>query len=705
MILEVRLSGYALILIASFLLTSIKSIKNDIIIRPNYIEVETSPTPSTTTTTTEATTTRLRRTLSSIKNLKFDINNDVKITRIRLALISERTDCNNTLKLFWNINNHSIDLIGYQIFVREYKILEENTEESIEQGLSTNRFKLSNGYNSKIIGPNQNRFKLKNLLRPHKTLFSICLVIFVDSVERVLLEKKCINLTLPEYPREFLYSDTFCSASETKTKSTTKSTTQKSTTEMFFEYTTENYQTQSTSSSKSYSEFSSKIIPYSILKNRTMSYKHNKLFQSGNSISSTPSVTVEKYAKKLNNSNQNGSNGTELSHFLSFTNQTSLTYMILLVAFVICIALLSANVFMFTVIIIQNGIKLRLVRSKIKLNKINNDFYCLSNDSTSYSLSHNNNNVNINKRNDYEIEETRKLKTNDSSKCCCFSSFCRFFAKICCDCAENVENSANVANKNFKHKKSTTSKSNIESNGIKKTQKSILKRKKRTNSGKNNQASRKDIPKKLVEKRKIKSNMVKNVNDNKPSSNNSPLPIQQQQNKPPHQPNKFEHGAKFKRPSIIQSVSSAINRDGYILNLPPSQTADTNITNYAQTHSHTNTNRPNLFSESNTEIQFNRFKIRQFNNNVNDEINLNEMAPHSHRINNQNHHNLGQYNQHNYHHHNNANFAQQYHQHYNYNSPSKPPRNINYKSSFSNDIFFHVPQNRFHIDSQISSAF
>jgi hypothetical protein len=231
-----------------------------------------------------------------------------------------------------------------------------------------------NHYNSKLIGIHQNRFKLKNLLRANNSYYLVCLVIFthLKTSDEVKLEKKCLNVALPSLPSNFSNSFDFCLNSSTTTPFSHATKTLNSTRDFF---------------------------------NKTL----NKTFLG---------LKTKKFPADLFSD----------SYLFQCKNYTNL-----LIAFSVCGALLAANIFMFTVIIIQNAIKLKLLKTKVRLSKINNQFYCLSSNSSSYSL-----------RN---VEE-KPAEQRSCYFCCICLGMRRLwscFKNICCDMSEMREITADSA--------------------------------------------------------------------------------------------------------------------------------------------------------------------------------------------------------------------------------------------------------------------
>lgn len=378
-------------------------------LRPNYVGIETT---KTTTTTTAAPTTTAKRDLTHVQTLPVNLDHTPD-TRLNLKLIYEPMDCNNTVQLVWYIfeNTNSLSLIGFKIFVREY----------MEKPTNVTKF---NAFNSKLINVNQNKFKLKNLLRNNTSYYLICLVVYSDTSQRntrmYRLEKKCTSIILPP-----LDSNSACLRTTRSTSTRRLATTNNL---PFVTTKTSYHQFLSTTSSTTEAGTTTEYVPvslsdtvYNIPPASSDTEDHHLAENDWLRTSSIRNKTRGKM--KLSNSNR--------TRLLSFSNGSDTLfqckhYTNLLIAFVVSIALLTCNIFMFTVIIIQNAIKLNLLKYKIRLNKINSQFYCLSNASSSYSL----------QKNAEMLEMEREKKKNRG--CCCrmFCSIWSCFSRICCDFSE-----------------------------------------------------------------------------------------------------------------------------------------------------------------------------------------------------------------------------------------------------------------------------
>jgi hypothetical protein len=360
----------------------------------------------------------LRSYLTSASQLADDLNmiatrvDEIPETSLNLKMVLVAQECND-VKLNWKIQNNKSNknsifkvisnfkktfnentkIFGYQVVVRE--ILE-----SFKPKSKTNDFKEKTlrVYSSKFIESNQNKFKLVNLLRKDQATYSICLVIYIDVTETVAFEKQCVNFSLP------IVSD----STELECQKT-KISKLKTTTSM-----------------------SELLVP--------KGHTENSTNESGqNDLANVDNESINKTSDNSNNKHQQ-QNPLTKSKSIGYSNCEHISqcrhYSNLLVAFVICGVLLATNVFMFTIIIIQNTIKLNILREKIR----------------NYQKNHRRDGT-------YDDQSKRFLQNQNSIFLCCtdfetlksaFSNSCMdIFTTICCGTLlKDVENSK-ASNKKY----------------------------------------------------------------------------------------------------------------------------------------------------------------------------------------------------------------------------------------------------------------
>lgn len=301
---------------------------------------------------------------------------DIPETSMNLKLVLMAYECTD-VKLNWKITNshhnqhHSSSsnkagqvfrlsnnkkqqetkIFGFQVVVREY--LEQKTSQSqkstskmvnSEEIFEKQNEKTLRVYSSKFIESNQNKFKLINLLRRNMASYLICLIIYMDVTETVAFEKQCVNFSLPIVPKEM---DAACERSgqqsSTKMKQSKLGTM------------TNSDESGKTNKLAPSSKQQQKQGNFSVVENQNASI-----------------IVVQPPQQFRNNTNsQLRPNLGSITHHQSNCEHVSQCkhYANLLVAFVVCGVLLGTNVFMFTIIIIQNTIKLGLLRHKLKIYK------------------------------------------------------------------------------------------------------------------------------------------------------------------------------------------------------------------------------------------------------------------------------------------------------------------------------------------------
>lgn len=237
----------------------------------------------------------------------------------------------------------STKIFGYQVVVREY--LESGKPHSNKKGSSElNDDKTLRVYSSKFIDSNQNKFKLINLLRKDLASYHICLIIYIDVTETVAFEKQCVTFSLPNL------SPSVEAACQKSNKKIPKTTTH------IMELTT----------GKHKDKFNIHSIDTSSLDDTDAEKSELVGTQSqpleSNKTLNKPTARPSSFTKNIHVYNPN----TNCEHVAQCRHYSNL-----LVAFVVCGILLATNVFMFTIIIIQNTIKLSLLREKLKSSKRN----------------------------------------------------------------------------------------------------------------------------------------------------------------------------------------------------------------------------------------------------------------------------------------------------------------------------------------------
>ena len=405
-------------------------------LRPGFIGIQTTIT----TTTKPPPTTTLTRNLASAQNMPINLE-ETPDTILNIKLTTESIDCNNSIELNWyTFESNTDSIIGFKIFVREYAEKPLKLEARFFTAISTGTTKLTstiykqtnettvitttetppqkfNAYNSKLIGTHQNKFKLKNLLRTKISYYYICLVVFSDDFPANLdlrVSKKCANIALPALPEDFDNTVDFCKTTRSNAWHTSKTSTKLSTnilqlSSQRHERTSPLVANSLITATTTASTIATTSVP--LIRNFSLNLgqsltKLNKL------LSNKANSFLGLKSKKFNETR-----AESIFHCKHYTN--------LLIAFIVCIALLATNVFMFTIIIIQNTIKLNLLKNKIRLNKINSQFYCLSNNSSSYSL--------VNKN---DIETKRTSKNGRNCFCRFLNSISSCLGKVCCDFSE-----------------------------------------------------------------------------------------------------------------------------------------------------------------------------------------------------------------------------------------------------------------------------
>lgn len=318
---------------------------------------------------------------------------EIPETNLNLKLILISQECNNA-RLKWNIQNSikssekfkqetNTKIFGYQVVVREYLEKKERLAQdnlSSEEQMMKKKDKTLKVYSSKFIDSRQNKFKLVNLMRKDKASYLICLIIYMDVTETVAFEKQCVSFSLPS-----ISDDLKCKSDLDLKNSSKKSFGKKLVTPM----------TKSMSDSSTIQNIDSYNIS-----------------QSSNFLNQSVLKSMEKLRKNfITLSQHNCEHTSACSHYSN-----------LVVAFVICGVLLGTNIFMFTIIIIQNTIKLSFLKRKLNLIRQNPKLFYVSNydanDRTFTSVYDNKN----------------KLSHLKSALCLSWSDFIRI---ICCGVFEN----------------------------------------------------------------------------------------------------------------------------------------------------------------------------------------------------------------------------------------------------------------------------
>lgn len=275
---------------------------------------------------------------------------EIPETNLNLKLVLVSQECNNA-RLKWHIPN-SIDrpgtkhkqelsskIFGFQVVVREYlehKGRIAHNGFSSEEQMMKKKDRTLKVYSSKFIDSRQNKFKLVNLMRKDKASYLICLIIYMDVTETVAFEKQCVTFSLPTTTDELKCQND------------------------------ENFE-------KSKKSFGKKLVT-PIIKSMTSSSAIVDLNSYNASQSSELSnQTVINSMEKLRKNSQ------ILSQHNYDHVSTCQHYSNLIVAFVICGVLLGTNIFMFTIIIIQNTIKLGFLKRKLNLIKENPKLFHASN--------------------------------------------------------------------------------------------------------------------------------------------------------------------------------------------------------------------------------------------------------------------------------------------------------------------------------------
>ena len=310
--------------------------------------------------------------------------NEIPETSLGIKLVLVTFECSE-VRLFWNIqttssnrkkvdkNSLKIDqkIFGYQVVVQEYLTSKK-----------LNKERKARLFSSKYIDPTQNRFKLINMIREDEGHYLICLVIYVDVIETVAFEKQCLTLYLPKLSEPF------------------------------------NQACQAINYDRGIKSNTNKDI-----NDRTNTFKFNSNFH--------PRVILE------NNTHSTQEGISRNSHIITpnFEHLTKCRhYNNLLIVFVVCGILLMSNIFMFTIIMIQNPFKKQIVKD----NKV---FPKIQEHSSAYQLT-NKFRPDVTKLNDetfsvseLSLESGNRGKKKDSesasSRSCLFfvASFCYSFFK------------------------------------------------------------------------------------------------------------------------------------------------------------------------------------------------------------------------------------------------------------------------------------
>ncbi|RNA09324.1 hypothetical protein BpHYR1_009015 [Brachionus plicatilis] len=278
---------------------------------------------------------------------------EIPETNLNLKLVLVSQECSNA-RLKWTIQkpisksgsrpkeNQESDanIFGFQVVVREY--LEQKGrivqgQLSSEEVMMKKKDQTLKVYSSKFIDSRQNKFKLVNLLRKDKASYLICLIIYVDVTETVAFEKQCVAFSLP-----VISDDLKCQSDQHFKNSPKKPLAKKLVTPMI----------------KSMAS-SSPIVDVESL----------NVSQNWNTLNQTILNSMEKLKK----------NSPILSQHNCENTSTCRHYSNLIIAFVICGVLLGTNIFMFTIIIIQNTIKLGFLKRKLNLIKNNPKLFHPSN--------------------------------------------------------------------------------------------------------------------------------------------------------------------------------------------------------------------------------------------------------------------------------------------------------------------------------------
>jgi hypothetical protein len=294
---------------------------------------------------------------------------EIPETSLNIKLVLLAYECND-VKLNWKIGTSeksskfsskkfsfdksttsSSKIFGYQIVVREIVDGSSDGSSSVSLGgktvIKNDKFtfrkdspyqssseKTMRVYSSKFIDSDQNKFKLINLLRRDQASYHICLIIYIDVTETVAFEKQCVNFSLPIVSLE---TEAACKAQKAKLsnpKSSSRTTTSKYVDEEEF-------------------VDESPFFKSANKKNKNITQKSNN-----NTNIINPRIPISpKYGNGGIDFNNNHPNCEHVSQCRYYSN--------LLTAFVVCGVLLGTNIFMFTIIIIQNTIKLNFLRKKL----------------------------------------------------------------------------------------------------------------------------------------------------------------------------------------------------------------------------------------------------------------------------------------------------------------------------------------------------
>lgn len=323
---------------------------------------------------------------------------DIPETNVHAQLVLVAYGCRNVM-VSWKTNNtleavgapakpqpqsDRSKIFGFQVVIREYLIAED---------IHSKKFRV---FTSKFIGVNHSRFKLTNLLYSDSAKYLICLVIYFDAIETVAFEKECVTFDIPisltqendgcEKEHTLKTQKSMPKLIETTTTTTTESTT------------TFEYFTMPPVNNTEVARGGTADVELSIDKNFT---------NLGLDTKTVKECTSEKECKSYSN---------------------------LMIAFIVCVFLLALNIFMFTVIIIQN-----LVRHSIgrKLQNVNENDRAITdgssqNPSSSASSYHYHNNF-----------ENSKMHAKNGKSKKESSSFKRFCLILCCGAFMNVKTKRN----------------------------------------------------------------------------------------------------------------------------------------------------------------------------------------------------------------------------------------------------------------------
>ncbi|CAF0736717.1 unnamed protein product [Brachionus calyciflorus] len=267
---------------------------------------------------------------------------EIPDTSLNLKLILVSQECSN-VRLNWKIQPNSrlktktkemdTKIFGYQVVVREY--LEPNsgsiqTFQSSEEKMNNRKDKTLRVYSSKFIDSNQTKFKLVNLLRKDTASYLICLIIYMDVTETVAFEKQCVSFSLPVMSK----NDYECQRNGSTRKSAKKNFLNGLVTPAI------------------------RSTTVSIVDTTSIIYNNSKINEFFNQSNQNIQENLNKKAAKL--AQHNCEHVSQCRHYSN-----------LIIAFVICGILLGTNIFMFTIIIIQNTIKLGLLKRKLSILKAN----------------------------------------------------------------------------------------------------------------------------------------------------------------------------------------------------------------------------------------------------------------------------------------------------------------------------------------------